>query len=169
MNVRNTIYDLRFAQSRFHYPGAPPSARIHSGFMEMWLDAKESIMAGIATGIRRLKRAAVANTSDSHHIEIIFTGHSLGGAVALLAALDLRRQVLEQGRFPGIDNPFTRVENVVPATEPRSTLEPVHTIYWFGEQRCISFKVFTYGEPRVGNHDFARWVMAMGKRMAIIR
>lgn len=53
---------------------------VHAGFFTAWNEVKDALLAGVAT-------ATTANPS----YKIIFTGHSLGGAVSTLAASYARK------------------------------------------------------------------------------
>jgi pimeloyl-ACP methyl ester carboxylesterase len=58
--------------------GAPVSMQIHTGFLKQYLAIRDTLMK------------ALQKHEDAD--EIVITGHSLGGALATLAALDLNRQ-----------------------------------------------------------------------------
>jgi len=53
----------------------------HRGFLSSWRDSKDQVAAALSQ--------AKSNHPD---YSIIFTGHSLGGAIATIAAADLRQQ-----------------------------------------------------------------------------
>ncbi|PHH71139.1 hypothetical protein CDD82_6719 [Ophiocordyceps australis] len=74
-NIRNYLTDLQFGWSRCHLV---PNCLVHSGFLYAWNDASTIVQSSIVL-IR------------SHHpsYSLVFTGHSLGGAVATLAAAHL--------------------------------------------------------------------------------
>lgn len=55
--------------------------QVHAGFLSSWQDSKGQI-------VDALTQARARNPSYS----IIFTGHSLGGAISTLAAAELRQQ-----------------------------------------------------------------------------
>ncbi|KAJ3148355.1 hypothetical protein HDU86_007464 [Geranomyces michiganensis] len=88
---------------------APADTRVHYGFQESYKVAQARVRAAVDT-IR-------ASNPARKDYTIVTTGHSLGGAVSVLAALDMRQ------RYPD-----AKVQG------------------------------FTYGEPRVGNEVFAKWV-----------
>lgn len=58
-----------------------PDCTVHRGFWQSWLDARPAVTAALA-------QLHAANPTYS----VIATGHSLGGAIATLAAADLRTQ-----------------------------------------------------------------------------
>ncbi|KAI8820094.1 Alpha/Beta hydrolase protein [Fimicolochytrium jonesii] len=90
---------------------APAAARVHSGFQTTYEVAQARVRSTVSSILAQPARS---------QYKIVVTGHSLGGAVAVLAALDLLDFVT-----PSLNN---RIE------------------------------LYTYGEPRVGNSVFARWV-----------
>lgn len=55
--------------------------RVHAGFLTSWNDAKD-----------RVKAALQQAKASKPNYSIIFTGHSLGGAISTLAAAELRQQ-----------------------------------------------------------------------------
>jgi pimeloyl-ACP methyl ester carboxylesterase len=69
--------DLNAAHTRMTFGGNPDKvAKVHAGFKEDYLSSKESM------------EEAMRLASGGEELPISFTGHSLGGAVAQLAALD---------------------------------------------------------------------------------
>ncbi|TDZ39974.1 Mono- and diacylglycerol lipase [Colletotrichum spinosum] len=76
-NVRNWITNLLFL---FDDCDFVDDCKIHSGFSTAWDEIKDTVFAAVKT-------AKAANPSFS----VITTGHSLGGAVATIAAAELRR------------------------------------------------------------------------------
>nr|GAT49317.1 predicted protein [Mycena chlorophos] len=88
---------------------------VHHGFLDAYNDVAEEII-GIVDG--ELKKVQAENLKDSEErFRIVVTGHSLGGAIASIAAPSLK--------------------GALPDTE---------------------LKLFTFGQPRVGNANFARMV-----------
>jgi hypothetical protein len=67
-----------FLKTDLTFPTAPSGADIHSGFYNVWRSVSADVKA-------KLRPLVSANPSYS----ISFTGHSLGGAVATLGALDV--------------------------------------------------------------------------------
>eukprot|EP00300_Choanocystis_sp_HF-7_P024383 c2581_g1_i2.p1 GENE.c2581_g1_i2~~c2581_g1_i2.p1 ORF type:complete len:436 (+),score=87.15 c2581_g1_i2:1223-2530(+) len=63
--------------------------RVHKGFLSAYLSVREQLHADVGT-LMNERRAAELSNSESFpsKMELLFTGHSLGGAVATLAALD---------------------------------------------------------------------------------
>jgi hypothetical protein len=88
----------------------PPGVKIHSGFIQMYSSLRSSMTAPVLKLARKYP-----------DYQIVFLGHSLGGALALIAATDF-------------------FEN-----------------YGF-EDRIF---VYTFGKPRVGNREWAKYVNGM--------
>lgn len=78
-NIKNWISDFTFFQMPSDYCHG---CTIHSGFHETWTSLRDEIMQ------------TVKSKHDLHpHASIHLTGHSLGAAVAVLAALDISLQL----------------------------------------------------------------------------
>ncbi|KAJ3414304.1 hypothetical protein HDV05_006753 [Chytridiales sp. JEL 0842] len=77
-NILNWINNLNFLKTDLNLPGAPGDVDIHSGFWNVWRSVSRQVQA-------QLNSALAANPSYT----VTFTGHSLGGAVATVAALDV--------------------------------------------------------------------------------
>lgn len=86
------------------HPQKCDGCMVHTGFYRSWINTREAILADLTTTLEQYPDYALT-----------FVGHSLGGAVATLASLDLKAR--------GYD--------------PRVT---------------------TFGEPRVGNEAFNRYI-----------
>ncbi|KAK2768830.1 hypothetical protein FQN54_000690 [Arachnomyces sp. PD_36] len=86
-SITNAIVDLSAVpQVYVPYPGAgdEPSEKcdnctVHAGFMASWENAKEKILPHLSSLV-----------ADYPDYELVLVGHSLGGAVAALAALELQ-------------------------------------------------------------------------------
>ncbi|PTB69470.1 alpha/beta-hydrolase [Trichoderma citrinoviride] len=77
-NIRNFIADIEFA---FEDCDFAPGCEVHDGFQKAWNEIADAATAAVT-------QAAAANPAFG----IVATGHSLGGAVATLAATVLRTQ-----------------------------------------------------------------------------
>jgi hypothetical protein len=75
-NIRNYITDVVFAWSDCDLTGG---CKLHAGFLQAWDEIKDRITAAIKKARRRRP-----------NYRLVVTGHSLGGAVATVAAAHLR-------------------------------------------------------------------------------
>ncbi|ORY43600.1 alpha/beta-hydrolase [Rhizoclosmatium globosum] len=75
-NIQNWINNIEFIQSSIPITGAPSSVQVHSGFWQVWTSVQDST------------RTQLANYRKTYpDYDIVFTGHSLGASVSVLAAL----------------------------------------------------------------------------------
>ncbi|KAJ3256423.1 hypothetical protein HK103_005552 [Boothiomyces macroporosus] len=123
-NIQSCIQDIEFWKTPTDFGGfpntkAPASAQIHQGFKNSYMDLQPTLQSGLET--------LAAKYSDYH---IVFAGHSLGGAVVNLAALDFYQ-----------NNPQ------------------------YGDR----ISIYTFGEPRVGNIDFANYIDSLPYSQKIFR
>eukprot|EP00158_Paraphelidium_tribonemae_P006629 Partr_v1_DN27910_c1_g1_i3_m11121 putative Lipase (class 3) len=77
--IQNFIYDIMFSHLTFNYPGAPKGATVHNGFWKAYEQVKD-----------HLRGIVVKAMQDYPDYDFKITGHSLGGALAVFATLDLR-------------------------------------------------------------------------------
>lgn len=82
--IRNYIADLNIALLSFVCTGC----KVHAGFLTAWREPRTKVLAAIKA----------AQTKYPSY-KLIVTGHSLGGAVATLAAADLRSQGIPADLF----------------------------------------------------------------------
>ncbi|KAI3633949.1 hypothetical protein MIR68_007553 [Amoeboaphelidium protococcarum] len=142
MNLKNFVHDLKFSLLEYIYPEGPQHNRIHLGFWKVWTDVQDQIVDSISE-VMKQELAEQPLNSPKVWFEFILTGHSLGGAAAIIGALELRRYAV-QGRFPVLKNLLGHDGG-----------------YAFYENAAVSFRTYTFGEPRVGNAVFASWLMKM--------
>jgi predicted lipase len=77
-NLNNWLNNLLFAKPDVPFPSAPEGAKVHYGFLKDYLQVRE----GLVYSFSKLRKALP-------DYKVYFIGHSLGGALAVLAALDL--------------------------------------------------------------------------------
>jgi predicted lipase len=77
-NLNNWLNNLLFAKPDVPFPTAPEGAKVHFGFLKDYLQVRESLVYSFS----KLRKALPEYT-------VHYIGHSLGGALAVLAALDL--------------------------------------------------------------------------------
>jgi triacylglycerol lipase len=82
-HLRNWLTDLECDLK----PWRSPQARVHAGFLAAWRSVRHDVID------------AVENFGQNRRIWI--TGHSLGGALAMLAALDLKLEVFNAAQIAG--------------------------------------------------------------------
>ena len=108
-DIQNWIYNLDFFL--IDYPNADcKGCQVHRGFLDVYNAVKSGVFASLT---------ALTAKYGSLNPSILVTGHSLGGALAILAAADV--SIAYKASFPTI-------------------------------------RVYTYGEPRVGNPAWAYWM-----------
>ncbi|KAF7350096.1 putative feruloyl esterase A [Mycena venus] len=79
LSVKDVKADLKFLQEEFKSPGIPESVRVHRGFLSAYQAVAEDVLAEVKQQL---------NSFPTYRI--VVTGHSLGGAIASLAALSLK-------------------------------------------------------------------------------
>lgn len=92
------INNFQFRQQIYPYSDDNPDVRFHRGFMMAYFAVRQQLLEAMDKFVGQ---------------RVIVTGHSLGGALATIAALDIQ--------------------------------------YNLGNKRDLSFEVYTFGAPRVGN------------------
>ncbi|KAJ3127728.1 hypothetical protein HK100_009570 [Physocladia obscura] len=76
-NIENWINNLEFLPTSVPIPGVSSSVEVHNGFWTVWSTLQ-------ATTFAQLRTYRAAHPTYG----VVFTGHSLGAAVAILAAVD---------------------------------------------------------------------------------
>ncbi|ORZ04953.1 lipase [Absidia repens] len=107
----NAVADMIFVKTKYHPVNG--GASVHKGFYESYMLVQQKVLSLMGQEIKK--------HSDYH---VTVTGHSLGGAYATLAALDLYQR----------DKRFNKK----------------------------SMSIITFGEPRVGNPEFATYGASTG-------
>ena len=173
---------------------AVPMARqalpcVHEGFLEAYAHIRQEVLEGVMDVLQRQFRKAVARTKLEVDTDIAvsvplvlpkiyITGHSLGGSLAQLLALDIASNCeLVVDVEPLNQNDPSGAEDFFLLPTPASTSPEAGQTK--GRQRFFSFDdmgqvdenprpklrtmrlqppiaVYTYGQPRLGNHAFAR-------------
>lgn len=139
VNLRNWLTDAKVLLSIWPPNGTPRSSaraeegwckdcKVHTGFVSAYEELREEVHSGLsALGCRRLD----------------IVGHSLGAAIATLAAMDLR------GAPPLVTELPARVND-----EQMKVLD----------LRLEVSDVWTFGSPRVGDQAFARAFVDLARR-----
>jgi hypothetical protein len=112
------LVDAAFAQVKYDgHPGAPNGAKVHAGFQA----AYKRVADLVRDHVRQFLKEHKSLMASGYTVHV--TGHSMGGAIALFAALDLA------------------ANNILAVNK---------------------ISLYTYGQPRTGNLDFADWVSTLG-------
>jgi hypothetical protein len=175
--------------------------RIHAGFLTVYLHVRDELMQQILMVMERQIRKSIRDCADRSKLggndapfvlpKIFVCGHSLGGCLGQLLALDIAANVeikLIPPTAPSMSIPRntrhfrtqsdnnqlsidgrnrqrtnTLPVNVDTSTIDRGSVDFVHGILsgtgFIGEEpRSLRppIAVYTFGQPRVGNHAFAR-------------
>ncbi|ORX94831.1 alpha/beta-hydrolase [Basidiobolus meristosporus CBS 931.73] len=125
-NLANWAKNLAFAKDRFIYPTASDKVKVHGGFYDTYMSVEKKVRL-------ELKNILTALKNETGSYKLIFTGHSLGGAVASLSAMDVKRFYLN----PKSGKCF----------KPDLLIIDRSQIY-----------LHTYGQPRTGNKEFSQLV-----------
>ncbi|ORX89103.1 alpha/beta-hydrolase [Basidiobolus meristosporus CBS 931.73] len=123
-NIRNWVHDLDFLPLDFQYPNTEKGTLVHGGFLKAFNSVSEDVISGLKQVVDQLP-------SNPDDYELLVTGHSLGGAVAVHGAMEIKNHLL---------NPKS----------PRCITPPTKTI------NPSKILLHTYGQPRVGNQRFAQ-------------
>ncbi|KAL3803811.1 hypothetical protein HJC23_003973, partial [Cyclotella cryptica] len=162
---------------------ATPMARqalpcVHEGFLQNYLGVRQQIIETVLSVLKRQVDKAVERSRFSENSclfldpepitlpKIYVTGHSLGGSLAQLLALDLASNceiVIEQTLSPKFVDDHLR--------ERTLSIDLDQEEFWLGSNNfnhrtksstnLIHIRppiaVYTYGQPRVGNLEFISW------------
>ncbi|KND00179.1 uncharacterized protein SPPG_04520 [Spizellomyces punctatus DAOM BR117] len=117
LSIRNAINDLKFykvdADYKLNRIKVPDGAKIHGGFGDAYNAA--------ASTVRSAVQQILNGPGKDFNIHVV--GHSMGGAIGILGAIDLYD--------------------------------------FLGESFGNKIKVYSFGEPRVGNKAWASWVYTL--------
>ncbi|KAG5471469.1 hypothetical protein LSCM1_01558 [Leishmania martiniquensis] len=125
-NSANWLHNFDFWSTQYPNTNCQSYCRVHRGFY----NAYSSLRTKLIQDLLELHKQHPSYT-------FLLTGHSLGGAMALLGALDLATgNLLEEG---------------VLDSDAQGYLEALRLL------RGPLLELYTFGEPRVGNHAFSTW------------
>lgn len=153
---------------------------VHQGFQEAYMRMRKEVWISLLGILQRQLRKSVDRTKIDHEYgqkeplclpKIYVTGHSLGGSIAQLLALDLASNCElnlqledpigetyhnDDGFFHNLNDTPTRNGPNFMYSSTRAT-----SCHAYRDSRAPvklqpPIAVYTYGQPRVGNHAFAR-------------
>lgn len=158
--LMNILADIDFIHSRID--GSCQECFVHHGFLSAYQTIADEVF-------KYIKAAYVFALDSGHYVnQIYFTGHSLGGAMANIAAyyyLNERYNLLEEKslRLTDIDN--------LSAKQIKQWFRDASAVYAdsdgnYHKRSLLIPKVslITLGTPKVGNHNFAMF-MDSGKKL----
>ncbi len=161
-SVRNVVESIPIVNQAF--------PRVHCGFWEAYESVRDQFMGGITNALfhhyeRALQQSismSFNGTTDEDYVhlgcDVYFCGHSLGSAIAILAAFELSVSidVLLQVIFERLGE-IHRLENSCNDLSPQFSVDPSENYCWFRGVRFLkpNIVVYGYGCPRVGNGAFA--------------
>ena len=147
-NAKDLVTDASIAQSPWVEGEDEESTedlpKVHTGFRRS-LDS-------ISRRLKELLLAVPAKGEDISEYDMLVTGHSLGGALSTLFAMDIAQFGIDAGRSLPQKAPSeawwksiaSQLSGGSPDTETRRT-----------PPRPKSLRMYNFGSPRVGNHEFA--------------
>ncbi|KAJ7664523.1 Alpha/Beta hydrolase protein [Mycena polygramma] len=116
-DLKDAISDLKFRKVPFESPGISEPVRVHRGFLAAYNDVVDEVLAIVKQQLE-----------DFPSYSVVVTGHSLGGAVASLAAPSIK------------------------TAHPQVPLK----LYTFGQPRVGTSKFATYVEEKIGVENIFR-------------
>lgn len=130
--------------------------KVHKGFLLGYLSVEDKVRAGIIRSLLKHKEALKNGSIDK--IELIFTGHSLGGAITTIAAakvhqwldskiMDWEQEVTQSSSIPNVAS-IVNVE----IEEMKELMDVLAR-----DQIKFSMIMFNIGSPRVGNRNFKNY------------
>jgi len=83
LDIRNWFYNAKFYSTLLRWKDSPRDTLVHKGFLESYDSVRQDILHALRSAI---------NKYPTYDIEVV--GHSLGGALAVLCALDIKVHLL---------------------------------------------------------------------------
>lgn len=134
-NTANWIQDLDFWTMPYPHPGCGELCTIHRGFYKAYDSMREQLIEDV-----------LAMHAAYPAYSLFITGHSLGGAIAVLCAIEFTTWHLP--RTTAAPNTLAGVQATPSSTEAAAKVNPAH---------LMPVELYTFGEPRVGNVYFTNW------------
>eukprot|EP00906_Rhabdomonas_costata_P014756 RCo021188 len=133
-NLKNWVDNVEFGKQDVQLPGAPKKAQVHSGFQKAYRSLRSQLR-------KALSEVHADSLCSKVQCRVHFIGHSLGGALATLAATDF----VASHKKDTSPLPFS--------------LAPLRLRGGQGASPAMVYgSLTTFGSPRVGNLEFAEWV-----------
>ncbi|GET91253.1 lipase, putative [Leishmania tarentolae] len=130
-NTANWIQNLDFWLTPYPHPGCGKLCKVHGGFYEAYGSLRAQMIQDL-----------LVMHSEYPFYTLFITGHSLGGAIASLAAVEV-----------------TTWDTLEPEVLGRGAAST--------SLHLVPMELYTFGEPRVGNVYFANWSSSvLGSRRA---
>ncbi|CBZ36652.1 lipase, putative [Leishmania donovani] len=137
-NTVNWLQNLDFWLTPYPHPGCGKGCKIHRGFYSAYSSLRTQMIEDVLLLHARYP-----------FYTLFITGHSLGGAMAMLAAVELTTWNMLEADVLGKDVQSRG------AVSPPLHLAPV--------------ELYTFGEPRVGNGYFSNWSLSVLTRKRSFR
>lgn len=134
--------------------------KIEEGFLNLYTTAnsqtrynRDSVRIQILKELKRL-----IQTYDNEELSITITGHSLGGAMAVLSGYDIAMSGINRHGCNTDLKPFEEQTEPTPTSNPGTTKDA-------SSRGSIPITAFTFAGPRVGNNPFADKVHELGVKI----
>ncbi|WP_347488177.1 lipase family protein [Desulfoscipio sp. XC116] len=163
LSKRDWITDLGVSQTNYQF--APHAGKVHTGFNYLYKSCREDVLNTLE--------------SMSPHLKIYITGHSLGGALAVLNALDIavntkhKNPVMISFGAPRTGNPdFASVYNhfvknsirvvsdrdLTPKSPNRVILSPIFNKFWIYKHVNHPYIISFEAGGAMANHDIRNYI-----------